>query len=206
MSAPNRLVWLLDDDDALLRSLRRVLLTLDPHLDVACFKTAERADAALRSRARPPDACVVDHILPGATGADWLTRNAAELEHTRAVLLTGHPSPELSRRAGLLRVPLLIKPQGADVFDTLLLAPRCPAAPPSDAAIAAAWPPWKRLTPTHQKIVRLAVDGLRNDEIARNLRIEYCTMKTNVHEIKLRTDCEDMREVVETVLKALRRR
>ena len=58
------------------------------------------------------------------------------------------------------------------------------------------------LSPRRAEVVRLAVDGLRGEEIARAMGITKLTLKTHVHAILSRAGCVDMREVVERILRA----
>jgi len=203
MTAPNRLVWIVGDDEVLARTLARVVVALNPRVEVVLFMTAEAVERALRSGARRPDACIVDQDLPDTTGLDLLERAGPDLPRARSVLLTGRASPDVSLRAAWLGLRLLLKPQSPWWLAAYLLA--FPLREEADwhVALSASWPPWQHLSPIHKQIVGLAMDGMRGDGIADALKIEYCTLKKHMTKILFRTDCVDMREVTETAFKSL---
>jgi len=127
--APKRI--LVVDDNALLRTL------LAQSLEHAGYETvsAESGEAALEAaRLSPPDLCVVDHLMPGMTGAELIRalRGSADerLRAIPAIGLTGWAGAEdelmAAGAAVAVRKPCGVEPLLASVRDAL--AARLPRA------------------------------------------------------------------------------
>jgi CheY-like chemotaxis protein len=119
------------DDNALLRTL------LAQSLEHAGYETvaAESGEAALEAvRLSPPDLCVVDHVMPGMSGAELIRtmRDSADalIRAIPAIGLTGWAGAEdelLAAGAALaVRKPCGLEPLLASV--RAALAPRLPPA------------------------------------------------------------------------------
>ena len=94
---------MVDDDQSILRSLRRVLEKNGYLVDTA--ETATEAMSKLRSRHY--DLALIDVILPDMKGTELLARAKSELQQTIKFIITGYPSGETGARAREL---------GADAF------------------------------------------------------------------------------------------
>lgn len=97
------LVLAIDDEPAILASLRRILRGLPIRLQ--CVATAEEALEAIH--AEVPTAIVSDHQLPGMPGLELLQQVRARWPWIRTLLFTG--DPEVHWRAGQLPFPVLEK-------------------------------------------------------------------------------------------------
>lgn len=117
--APLR-VLLIDDDDSVAGSLRQYLTLQGCDVRVAVDEVSARA--AMRSEAY--DAIVVDPYLTGAIhgATDAFFSSIGELQPAAStIVLTGYPSPELSRAAAECRLTtVLAKPQSVVTIGQLV--------------------------------------------------------------------------------------
>ncbi len=117
MTAPNSpaparaRVLLVDDERPWLDSLR---LTLEKEFELDTATSAEEAELFMASRAY--DLVVSDHLMPGATGLDFLIRAQDRYPRTQRILITGYVNPELiSRSVSLAGLACcLVKPLHAE--------------------------------------------------------------------------------------------
>ena len=87
--APSRRVLLVDDEEQVLRSLRRAL-----HPQGWTVETAQGGEAGLRiAQEFQPQVVVSDFQMPGMTGVEFLSRVKALLPHSQRIMLTGHADP-----------------------------------------------------------------------------------------------------------------
>jgi response regulator RpfG family c-di-GMP phosphodiesterase len=107
LSAPRRVVLLVDDEAHILSALQRTLRK-EPY-DVLTARGAAEALALLASR--EVAVLVSDQKMPGASGIELLREAAARHPRTRRVLLTGWPEevPAREREAARLDA-ILLKP------------------------------------------------------------------------------------------------
>ena len=112
-SAPPPTLLLVDDDVAL-RSALKFALELDGYR----VQTFASGEALLAADLPARNVClVVDENLPGMGGLDSVGALRARSQDLPALLITSHPGPELRRRAGRMRVPIIEKP----LIDDLLI-------------------------------------------------------------------------------------
>lgn len=117
-SAPPPTLLLVDDDVAL-RSALKFALELDGYR----VKTFASGEALLAADLPARNVClVVDENLPGMGGLDSVGALRARSQDLPALLITSHPGPELRRRAGRMRVPIIEKPL---IDDRLIRNIRC---------------------------------------------------------------------------------
>jgi FixJ family two-component response regulator len=110
---------LLVDDDVALRSALKFALELDGYR----VKTFASGEALLAADLPARNVClVVDENLPGMGGLDSVGALRARSQDLPALLITSHPGPELRRRAGRMRVPIIEKPL---IDDRLIRNIRC---------------------------------------------------------------------------------
>ena len=102
------------DDDVALRSALKFALELDGYK----VRTFASGEALLEADLPARNVClVVDENLPGIGGLDSVGALRARSQDLPALLITSHPGPELRRRAGRMRVPIIEKP----LIDDLLI-------------------------------------------------------------------------------------
>ncbi|MBN8874257.1 MAG: response regulator [Rhodospirillales bacterium] len=105
-------VAIVDDDEAVRESLRFLLETAG--FRVETFASGKQF---LASRGRGPACLVVDQNMPQLTGIELLEQLRARGCTLRVALMTGSPSPDLSRRARELGAAMVLeKPLRDDVL------------------------------------------------------------------------------------------
>ena len=92
---PRPTVLLVDDEANVLDGLRRALYREPWHLVLA----ASAAEALQVLATRPIDVVVSDQAMPGMTGLELLARVSQEHPATIRIMLTGHATLDLARRA-----------------------------------------------------------------------------------------------------------
>jgi two-component system response regulator FixJ len=100
-------VYVVDDDDAVLRSLRFLLET-----DGFAVRTF-RNGTALLNAIRPPgaDCYVIDYKMPGINGIDLVARLRQSDIRAPVILITGYPDENISTRAAAAGVKdVILKP------------------------------------------------------------------------------------------------
>src|SRR5581483_1800566 len=94
ISKPRAVVLLVDDEPALLDSLRQALET---EFDLDLAASAEEAELMMATRTY--DVVVSDHLMPGEEGLQFLIRAGKRRPATQRILLTGYMNPELISRS-----------------------------------------------------------------------------------------------------------
>jgi len=112
-------VLLVDDEPAFLAAICAGLAT---DFEIETAKTADQADLMMATRVY--DAIVCDHVMPGETGLEFLTRASTRYPRTPRILLTGYMNPELiSRSVGVARLAAcIVKPVHAAELATAIRA------------------------------------------------------------------------------------
>ena len=210
MSTPVRV--LIADDQALVRKGLRMILEVEPELEVV-GEAADGEQALLAARDTRPDVVLMDVRMPGMDG----------LEATRRLLVGGEDDPHVlilttfdlddyvyeALRAGASGFVLKDIPpeQLVAAIHTIakgeaLLSPlitrrliesfvqRPPAAPNRTP------PGLDRLTPREADILRLVARGLSNAEIAAEAFVSEPTVKTHVARILMKLGLRDRVQVV----------
>ena len=100
-------VLLVDDEQALLDIYGAVLRT---HFKISTALNAAAAEQLLKEKAFK--VIVADHLMPGETGLDFLTRVRVAYPHIKRVMVTGNMTAEMLQRATQtsLLFAFLIKP------------------------------------------------------------------------------------------------
>ena len=102
---------LLVDDEKLLLDVLAEHLRMDYHVETA----QSTAEADIQMGSMHFDLVLVDHLMPGEVGLDFLMRVKDHFPDTRRILITGYLNPELISRAQSLAdlSGYLIKPINA---------------------------------------------------------------------------------------------
>jgi two-component system OmpR family response regulator len=117
MSAPALKHVLYVDDDADIREIVQMSLTLDGDLSVDVCDGGECAFTQMRTA--PPDLVMLDVMMPGMDGPSILARMRADadLKHIPVIFMTAKASPsEVARFRGLTAIGVIAKP-----FDPMAL-------------------------------------------------------------------------------------
>jgi DNA-binding NtrC family response regulator len=121
-TTPRPVVLLVDDEPALLDSLRQ---GLQAEFDMDFAASAEEAELMMATRTY--DVVVSDHLMPGEEGLQFLVRAAERRPATQRILITGYMNPELiSRSVAVANLSTcLVKPvHAADVARAIKAALR----------------------------------------------------------------------------------
>lgn len=194
-----------DDHPAIIDAVSRYLAGVD---DVEIVAQADNGDQALRLiEEHAPDVALVDIRMPGVGGIDIARRLSTEGSKTAVILYTGHSDRSLLLEAldagarGFLvkEAPL----------DDLARAIRtiCAGGTYIDPALAGvlAGPQAAERLPTitkrEREILRLLADGMRNEQVARQLSISPLTVRSHVKNAMRKLEADTR---TEAVAKALR--
>ncbi|MFN4295791.1 MAG: response regulator transcription factor [Brevundimonas sp.] len=167
----DRLVHVVDDDDAMRESLS-FLLDVGGH----AHRTYPQAQALLdRGSDLEPGCIVTDVRMPGLSGLDLLRRiRTLELPHP-VIIITGHADVSMAveaMKAGAW--DFLEKPFDDKAFLRLVEAALAVSAP----AASAGAPEWLgRLSPRERDVLAGVAAGQSNKEIARDLQISARTVE-----------------------------
>jgi two-component system, LuxR family, response regulator FixJ len=108
MSSPLKpTVYVVDDDDAVLGSLRFLLET-----DGFTVRTFRNATALLNATSAPEADCyVIDYKMPDINGVELASRLRKSEDNTPVILITGYPDEKISTRAAAVGVKdVILKP------------------------------------------------------------------------------------------------
>ena len=198
-AAPERAVYVVDDDDAMRDSLRWLLESAGYR--VASYPTAERFLAAYQNGA--PSCLVLDVRMPGLTGLELqqeLNRRGAALP---IIFITGHgdvPMAVDALKNGAFH--FLEKPfQGERLLQ--LIAQATQTSTPADAARAqrrCAAARLATLTQREREVMDLVVQGRKNKQIAEVLGISVKTVEAHRARAMEKMDVSSLAELVQATL------
>ncbi|KHK98598.1 LuxR family transcriptional regulator [Microbacterium mangrovi] len=204
---------LIVDDQALVRRGFRMILEIEPDLEVL-GDAVDGDDAVARARLLQPDIVLMDVRMPGADGIEATRRIVADPligDGTRVVMLTTFDMDQYvydALQAGAsgfllkdVQPELLVAGIRSVHAGESLLAPsvtrrmiaaflrRSPATFATEERYA-------QLTPREQEILRLLARGLTNAEIAETLVVSETTVKTHVGRVLAKLELRDRVQAV----------
>lgn len=186
-----RIRVLIADDHSVLREGLRMMLELQPDLEVA-GEAADGVEALALARALQPDVVLLDLMMPNLGGLDALARIREAVPEARVVVLTSSEdeAPMIqAMRAGAQGY--LLKTEGAvAVLDAIraasrgevALAPRV-ARRLMEALAHPAPHPEEALSPRERDVLGLLAQGLSNKQIAAALGMAEKTARAHVSSI-----------------------
>ncbi|WAZ20868.1 response regulator transcription factor [Streptomyces cinnabarinus] len=203
---PVRIV--LADDELMVRSALRAILSAEPDLEVV-GEAANGAEAVSVVRERTPDVVLMDVRMPEVDGIRATEQILATVtEPPRIVVVTTFENDSYvhdALRAGA--AGFLLKRADADALvqavrlvarsDTLLFPAAVRTLAAEHARAHPAPPPWvARLTGRESEVLRLMAGGLTNAEIAERMEVGPATVKSHVAAVLAKTGTRDRTQAV----------
>ncbi|MBP1966717.1 response regulator transcription factor [Paenibacillus aceris] len=218
MPTNDKIRVLLADDQSMIRQGFGYLIGLQPDM-VLVGEAADGQEAVDLALQLHPDVILMDVQMPRLTGIDALQQINKRLPGTKTVILTTFDDQDYiyqGIRAGA--VGFLLKDadieemlgairsasRGEAIFKTGLAATALQRVAASDFLTAdtdTKLLPGDPLTDREHEILQEMAYGLRNEQIARKLFITEGTVKSHVHRILQKFDCEDRTQVVVAALR-----
>ncbi|CAL9601133.1 response regulator transcription factor [Streptomyces sp. Tu 3180] len=208
MTGPSPIRVVLADDERMVRTALRAILTAEPDLEVV-GEAATGAEAVSVVRDRRPDVVLMDVRMPRIDGIRATERIlSGPGEPPRIIVVTTFENDSYVYDA--LRVGaagFLLKRADADALvgavrlvarsDTLLFPAAVRALATEHARACPAPPEWAaRLTGRESEVLRHMAAGLTNAEIARRMEVGPATVKTHVASVLAKTGARDRTQAV----------
>ena len=195
MSEDRAVVFVVDDDESMRRSLATLLRSVG--LDVQLFSSAQEFMHAKRPDA--PGCLVLDVRLPGMSGLAFQQELAKARIGLPVIFITGHgdvPMTVRAMKAGA--VEFLTKP-----FDDQVLLDAIHAAIERDrarrrdaASVAELQARYGALTEREREVMNLVVAGRANKQIAAELRLSLVTVKVHRGQVMRKMLARSVAELV----------
>jgi FixJ family two-component response regulator len=195
MTAPEAMVFVVDDDAAMRRSLENLLRSVG--LRVESFASAREFLSG--KRPEMPGCLVLDVRLPGASGLD-LQKSMAEADmEIPIIFITGHgdiPMSVQAMKAGA--VGFLTKPfRDQDLLDAIHQAvERDRKTREQRAEIDELRRRFDSLTRREREVMGLVVAGLLNKQIAAEMGASETTVKIHRHQVMEKMEAGSLAELV----------
>ncbi|WP_328503708.1 response regulator transcription factor [Streptomyces sp. NBC_00457] len=208
MTGPPTIRVVLADDERMVRTALRAILSAEPDMEVI-GEAATGAEAVSVVRNLQPDVVLMDVRMPEATGIRATEQILATLDAPpRIVVVTTFENDSYvydALRAGA--AGFLLKRADADTLvqavrlvarsDTLLFPSAVRTLATEHARVHPAPPAWvAKLTGRESEVLRLMAAGLTNAEIARRMEVGPATVKTHVAAVLAKTGTRDRTQAV----------
>ena len=195
MSEPKATVFIVDDDEAVRKSLGSLIRSAG--LGVETFASAQQFLA--NPRADVLSCLVLDVKLPGLSGLELQKRMAEVNIEIPIVFITGHgdiPTSVRAIKAGA--VEFLTKPfSDQDLLDAIDQAiQRDRRMRRQQAEIAELRDRYESLTPREREVMKLVVSGLLNKQVAAKLGISEFTVKIHRGQVMGKMQADSFADLV----------
>ena len=195
MSEPKATVFIVDDDEAVRKSLGSLIRSAG--LGVETFASAQQFLAT--PRADVLSCLVLDVKLPGLSGLELQKRMAEVNIEIPIVFITGHgdiPTSVRAIKAGA--VEFLTKPfSDQDLLDAIDQAiQRDRRMRRQQAEIAELRDRYESLTPREREVMKLVVSGLLNKQVAAKLGISEFTVKIHRGQVMGKMQADSFADLV----------
>ncbi len=196
MSPADKLVFIVDDDEAVRDSLE-LLLESAGHA-VKAFEAA--ADALESCRARLPACIVTDVRMPEMDGLEFQEKLAASGIQVPVIVMTGHADVPLAVRAMKAgAVDFIEKPFGDDVLLSAIESAMKRRAHAVDSTLAIRL---ESLTPREREVLELLVVGHPNKVIEHRLDISPRTVEIHRAHVMEKMKAKSLPELVRSAMQA----
>lgn len=191
---------ILVDDHALVRE--GVGRLLEAERDIRVLATFEEGNAAVRFSAREaPDVAILDISLPGGSGIDVARRMRAVSPKTQLVMLSMHAKSEYVQQAFATGASgyVLKECAGEEVAQAVravhggrrYLSSRIP-----QRALEPVEDPLERLSAREMEVLKLVVDGMTSQQVARMLGLSPKSIDTYRSRLMTKLDVENLPSLV----------
>jgi len=174
----DRLVHIVDDDEALCRALDRLIRSVG--MSTCCYSSVQAFVTATRPEV--PSCLVLDVRLPGMSGLDFQANFERFNVRLPVILITGFADVPMSVRAMKAgAIDFLTKPfRDQDLLDAIGAALECDAARrKSESAFAELRTRFDTLTVREQQVMQWVVAGRLNKQVAGELQLSEVTVKAH---------------------------